>query len=118
MLYFPISFLISPWFSGYFTPWNVPCASKFDCDGWEAILILSNADVVLLKESVPFNSGDHFLILGRHKATLKKLSWAWSTVIGVAPQKWEKRLINAGYVPHKIKKGLDFASALNNIMFT
>ena len=49
-------------------------ASKFDCDGWAAILILSNAHVVLLKESVPFNSGDHFLILGRHKATLKKLS--------------------------------------------
>ena len=39
--------------------------------GQPCILILSNAHVVFLKVSL--FSGDHFIILGRHKATLKKV---------------------------------------------
>ena len=51
---------------------------KFDCDGWAAILILSNIHVVLHKVflfSVEqyFMSGNHLLILGCQKATLEKV---------------------------------------------
>ena len=51
---------------------------KFDCDGWAAILILSNIHVVLHKVSLfsgeqYFTSGDHLLILGCQKATLEKV---------------------------------------------
>ena len=51
---------------------------KFDCDGWAAILILSNIHVVLHKVFLfsgeqYFMSGDHLLILGCQKATLEKV---------------------------------------------
>ena len=84
MLYFLDNFLNFTPILWLFYALRCPVRSKFDCDGWAAILILSSAHVVLLKVSL--FSGDHSIILSRHMATLKK-SQAWSTVIGVAPQK-------------------------------
>ena len=51
---------------------------KFDCNGWAAILILSSLPVVLHKVSLFSGDryckpGDHFIILGCQKATLKKV---------------------------------------------
>ena len=60
-------------------PCDVAYTAKFNCDGWAAILTLSNLHVLLHKVSHLFGdryfmSAGHFIVLDCQKATLKKVT--------------------------------------------